>query len=169
MQRQRKHREVVILDCALIPGGEIQRERRGNPPYFPASVVEQVAYSTDSRGWPRACLSASRVHFSHTAFESSGEARRSARKRRDGLLRVAHHNHVVDVESGQTRRLEPHAVQQRRLRLLDDHERRRGSLVRNTPISPTQAALCLASNACSPAGAMSARTGRWGGAAGLLR
>src|ERR1700751_2355747 len=100
MQGQRKHREAVILDWALIPGGEIARERRGNQLYFPAPVVEELAYSTDARGRPRVCLSASRVHFSHKAVESSGEARRCARERRDGLLRGADRNHLVDVEFG---------------------------------------------------------------------
>ena len=45
-------------------------------------------------------------------------------KRPDDLIRVAHRNHGRDVESGQTRRLEPHARQHRHLRFLDDHERR---------------------------------------------
>jgi hypothetical protein len=106
----------------------------------------RLAYSTNTHGRPSVCLSASRVYFSHEVFESSGEARRSARKRRDGLLRVARRNHGVDVEGAPAndamascewraaitawmsnpakRRLEPLALQRRYLRLLDDHKRR---------------------------------------------
>ena len=81
-------------------------------------------YSTKTRGRPRVCLSASRVYFSHKALESSGDGSIERRKRRDDLLRVAHRNHGHDVESGQTRCLEPQAGQRRYVQVLDDHERR---------------------------------------------
>ena len=111
---------------------------------------KKLVYSTKTRRRPRVCLSASRVYFSHKALESSGDVSIERRERPADLLRVAHRNHGHDVESGQTRRLEPHAGQRRYLQVLDDHERRGRQRSEKRPgCSAMQAAFSSASNAPS--------------------
>ena len=68
-----------LLNCALIPGVQIDQERGGNPLNFPAPVFSmRLAYSTNTRGKPRVSLSASRLYFSHKAPPNSGEVRAAA-------------------------------------------------------------------------------------------
>lgn len=77
-----------------------------------ASAAEiRAASRRQSRGWR------SRQHAWHAARLPLGEQIASCR--------VAHRNHGRGVESGQPRRLEPHARQQYQRRVLDLHEPRR--------------------------------------------
>src|SRR5262249_34962514 len=82
-----------LVDCTLIPGVEINRERRGNPFYFLAPVVEEVSVVDE---YPRHPTGVSVGQQAELQPQSTTELPRGEKgrfTRRDDFLGVAHRNH----------------------------------------------------------------------------
>ena len=107
-----------LLDYALVRHAEIDRERRGKSVLFPGASRRGDWCTRRTRAAGRGCVSRPADCISATRRSRAPARLTGGRLRRDDLIRVAHRDHRRDVESGQTRRLEPHVGQHRDPRSL---------------------------------------------------